>query len=74
MLVPGLAFDRSGARLGYGGGYYDLAIKEITNHGQALVIGLAFEKQLVDKLPQDEHDQRVDLIVTEHQVISSKRR
>ena len=74
MLVPGLAFDRNGARLGYGRGYYDLALKKLREHRRAIVIGLAFDNQLVDKLPQDKHDQLVDLIVTEHQVISSQLR
>ncbi len=69
MLVPALAFDRRGIRLGYGGGYYDGAIAELRERGRATVIGLAYEAQVVDELPREAHDQPVDLIVTEARTI-----
>lgn len=64
ILVPGLAFDRAGSRLGFGGGYYDrlLALPLAEN---ALVVGLAYEFQLVDRLPVQAWDRAMDVIVTE---------
>ena len=72
MLVPALAFDRSGIRLGYGAGYYDRALAELRRHGRATVIGLAYDEQVVDELPREAHDQPVDLIVTETRTIVSE--
>ena len=65
IVVPGVAFAEDGARLGMGGGYYDRFLL-----GQSTPrVGLAYEMQLMDKLPRSEHDQSVDLIVTELRVI-----
>ena len=72
MLVPALAFDRRGIRLGYGGGYYDRAITELRARGHATTIGVGFEAQLVDELPREAHDQPVDLVVTETRTIASE--
>ena len=69
MLVPGLAFDAAGYRLGYGGGYYDRTLTELARHGRATTIGLAFEAQLVDEVPREEHDRSVPLIATETRTI-----
>ncbi len=66
VLVPGLAFDRQGNRLGYGGGYYDRLLAEI----EAPKVALAFAAQIVDSIPTETHDCSVDLIVTEREVIS----
>jgi len=66
VLVPGLAFDRAGHRLGAGKGYYDRFLAEI----KAPKIALAFAFQLVDCVPVEAHDQRVDMIVTENEVIA----
>jgi 5-formyltetrahydrofolate cyclo-ligase len=63
-LVPGVAFDARGARLGYGGGYYDRLLAGCTRSRPSLVAA-AFELQVVDEVPLEEHDVRVDLIVTE---------
>ena len=81
MLVPALAFDRSGYRLGYGRGYYDHALSELRSRGgaiaefrshrQATTIGLAFDEQMVDELPREGHDQPVALIVTQTETIVS---
>jgi 5-formyltetrahydrofolate cyclo-ligase len=62
VVVPGVAFDRSGGRLGYGGGYYDRLLPELRH---ARLIGLAFECQVVDGLPHDPHDMPVDGLATE---------
>lgn len=64
-VLPGVAFDLEGWRLGYGGGYYDRFLAR----SSALRVGLAFEAQIVEKTPQELHDQRVDVIVTEGRVI-----
>jgi len=61
ILVPLLAFDAEGHRLGYGGGYYDRALENST----ALAIGIAYAGQEVEKLPRESHDRPLDLVVTE---------
>jgi 5-formyltetrahydrofolate cyclo-ligase len=63
MLVPGVAFTASGARLGYGGGYYDRLLASLDR--RITRIAAAFQLQMVDQLPEGPHDQRVDRIVTE---------
>lgn len=61
MIVPGIVFDKSGYRIGYGGGYYDRYLEKFKGN----VISLAFHNQLVDMVPRDPHDLPVNLIVTE---------
>ena len=61
VLVPGLAFDREGFRLGYGGGFYDRILRKI----RAPRVGLAFSFQLIERVPREEHDLPVDGVVTE---------
>jgi 5-formyltetrahydrofolate cyclo-ligase len=68
-LVPGLAFDRRGGRLGQGGGYYDELAGEVRRAGVALLIGLAFDFQLVDRCPADERDAALDAVVTDARVV-----
>jgi 5-formyltetrahydrofolate cyclo-ligase len=65
VLVPGLAFDRAGNRLGMGKGHYDRFLAEV----RTPKIALAFEFQLVEKLPVEAHDQRVNMIITEKNVL-----
>lgn len=60
-LVPGIAFTHLGARIGYGGGYYDRFLE----HFSGISIGLAFELQIAATLPQDNHDRSVDFLITE---------
>ncbi len=70
VFVPGLAFDRAGGRLGYGGGYYDrfaeaqLACSEAAER-TSLWIGAAFEIQLIDDVPIEKHDLQIDGLLTE---------
>ncbi len=68
ILVAGLAFDRSGARLGRGGGWYDRVLSHIKERGVP-AIGVCFKCQLVPDVPCEPHDQRVSVIVTEVQTI-----
>lgn len=63
IIVPGVAFTRRGDRLGHGQGYYDRYLA--VTRPDAMRIALAFECQLVDELPTEPHDYRVDVIVTE---------
>ena len=63
VLVPGLAFDRNGNRLGRGRGYYDRFLKTLPR--RVVRIGLAFECQLVERVPVSPNDEKVDLILTE---------
>jgi len=68
VLVPLLAFDAGGHRLGYGGGYYDRTLEMMrTAEAKFLAIGLAFAAQEVDALPADRFDQKLDWIVTERE-------
>lgn len=63
IIAPGLAFDRLGNRLGYGGGYYDRYLGRMAP--VATRIGVAFSLQLVDLIPTEPDDQRVDIVVTD---------
>ena len=69
VLVPLLAFDRQGYRLGYGGGYYDRTLARRRAAGDVLAVGLAFSGQVRDDLPVAPHDMRLDWIVTESAAI-----
>jgi 5-formyltetrahydrofolate cyclo-ligase len=69
IIVPGLGFDTNGCRIGHGKGYYDNLLKNSRN---ALHIGLAFEAQIVKKIPVDAHDLPVHMIVTEKRVIDCR--
>lgn len=67
IIVPALAYDRGGARLGRGGGFYDRLLSE--PGARAITCGLGFSEQLIDKLPADKHDQPVDILVTDTEVL-----
>jgi 5-formyltetrahydrofolate cyclo-ligase len=70
VLVPGLAFDGRGYRLGYGKGFYDRLLPRLT---RAVRIGLCFELSLLAEVPAAAHDQPVDFIVTDKRVIRCER-
>lgn len=65
LIVPLLAFDRQGFRLGYGGGFYDRTLQALRSTGPVTAIGFAFAAQEVDRVPTEPTDQKLDLIVTE---------
>ncbi|MCB2108200.1 MAG: 5-formyltetrahydrofolate cyclo-ligase [Rhodobacteraceae bacterium] len=65
VLVPLLAFDRRGFRLGYGGGYYDRTLTALRAGGEITAWGVAFSGQEVDRIPNDPHDARLDGVITE---------
>ena len=70
VLVPGIMFDKEGHRVGYGFGYYDKFLKKTP---KAVKIGLAFDFQVVDKIPKETHDMPVNLIVTEKRVVECRK-
>ncbi|SDX95472.1 5-formyltetrahydrofolate cyclo-ligase [Citreimonas salinaria] len=70
LIVPLLAFDRAGNRLGYGGGYYDRTLAALRARGSRTAIGFAFAAQEAEGLPLEPTDQPLDLIVTEAEIIS----
>ena len=66
VVVPGLGFDESGDRLGRGAGFYD---RFLASHNfKGIRCGLAFEDQLMASVPVDEHDMRLDMLVTDQKV------
>lgn len=67
ILLPGVAFDERGGRIGYGGGYYDRLVKNLT--GNTRLVSLAYEEQIVEHVPLEQHDQRVHAVITDRRVI-----
>lgn len=65
VIVPLVAFDCQGNRLGYGGGFYDRTLERLRAAGPVLAIGFAWAAQEADELPLEPTDQRLDMIVTE---------
>lgn len=65
FVIPLLAFDRMGGRLGQGGGYYDRTLSALQGHRRPEFIGLAFAGQEVPRVPMDPHDQKLDGVLTE---------
>lgn len=62
IVVPGIAFDADGNRLGFGGGYYDTLLAGAESPPPA--IGFAFDEQIVDEVPHEDHDRPLDIVVT----------
>jgi len=69
LLVPLAAFDRSGGRLGYGKGHFDRAIAALSKMHPVLTVGLAFSAQEIERVPAEDHDRPLDVIVTEAEVV-----
>ncbi len=69
LIVPLLAFDRAGYRLGYGGGFYDRTLARLRHDGEILAVGVAYAAQEVAAVPHDADDQPLDWIVTEAEAI-----
>ncbi len=65
LLIPLLAFDAAGYRLGYGGGFYDRSLALLRRTGDILAVGLAYAAQQVAAVPRESTDQPLDLVVTE---------
>jgi 5-formyltetrahydrofolate cyclo-ligase len=69
LIVPLLAFDRAGHRIGYGAGYYDMTINALRAAKPVLAVGIAFAAQEIDAVPVTPCDARLDLVLTEREVI-----
>jgi len=72
VMVPGVAFDRNGGRLGNGAGYYDRLLESV--RADAVLIGVCFESQLVEQVAMDAHDVATDIVMTEKNLYAGKGR
>ena len=72
LLVPLLAFDRAGQRIGYGAGYYDMTIARLRSVKKVTAVGIAFAMQEVPAVPAMERDEPLDFVLTEREVIAIK--
>ncbi|MGR3220603.1 MAG: 5-formyltetrahydrofolate cyclo-ligase [Candidatus Anammoxibacter sp.] len=70
IIVPGLAFNRDGMRIGFGGGHYDRLLAK--SNKSTLAVAVAFDFQIYNSIPHCDHDQKVDMIITDHGVIRPK--
>ena len=70
LIVPLVAFTRAGARIGYGGGFYDRTLERLRAAGPVLAVGFAWAAQETDSLPLEPTDQPLDAIVTEAETLS----
>ena len=74
LIVPLAAFDRAGHRIGYGAGYYDMTINALRAKKPVVAIGIAFAAQEIPLVPATERDARLDLVLTEREVIDLRGR
>jgi 5-formyltetrahydrofolate cyclo-ligase len=72
LVMPLAAFDRRGWRIGYGAGYYDLTLNALRAMKPVVAIGLAYALQEIDRVPALPHDARLDLVLTEREVIDCR--
>ena len=73
VIAPLLAFDRDGRRLGQGGGYYDRALEALRARREVFLLGLGYLGQETHGLPVEDHDQRLDAILTESEYIAVRK-
>jgi 5-formyltetrahydrofolate cyclo-ligase len=69
LIVPLACFDRAGHRIGYGAGYYDMTINALRAKKKVIAIGIGFAVQEIPRVPATERDARLDLVLTEREVI-----
>ena len=69
LIVPLAAFDRHGHRIGYGAGYYDMTINALRAKKKVMAVGIAFAAQEIPRVPATERDARLDLVLTEREVV-----
>jgi len=72
LIVPLAAFDRTGQRIGYGAGYYDLTLFRLRAAKPVIAVGLAFAAQEIARVPATPRDAGLDLVLTEHEVIDCR--
>ena len=68
IFVPMVGFDKNLNRLGYGKGYYDKIISKLRKSKKIFVIGLAYDNQMVRNIPTENHDEKMDIIVTDKKI------
>lgn len=73
VIVPLATFDRTGQRIGYGAGYYDMTLQKLRAQKPVIAIGIAFASQETGRIPATERDERLDLVLTEREVIDLRR-
>ena len=73
VITPLVAFDRTGARMGQGGGFYDRTLEALRAQGPVFALGLAYAGQEVARLPHETHDQKLDAILTENAYIPARK-
>lgn len=69
LLLPLLAFDRAGGRLGYGGGFYDRTVARLRETGNPVVVGAAFAEQEIDSVPSEDTDEKMNFILTQDEIV-----
>ena len=69
LLVPLACFDRAGQRIGYGAGYYDMTIHRLRTMKKVVAVGVAFALQEIARVPATDRDERLDLVLTENEII-----
>ena len=69
LIVPLACFDRAGHRIGYGAGYYDMTIRALRAKKKIVAVGIAYAAQEIPKVPATDRDARLDLVLTEREVI-----
>ena len=72
LIVPLAAFDRRGHRIGYGAGYYDMTLRQLRAQKSIVTIGLGFAVQEIPAVPATPHDERLDLVLTERELIDCR--
>ena len=72
LIIPMVGFDRDGGRLGYGGGFYDRTLEHLRSRYATLAIGFAYSQQEFENLPLEATDQKLDIIITEREIIEFK--
>jgi 5-formyltetrahydrofolate cyclo-ligase len=73
LIVPFACFDRAGHRIGYGAGYYDMTITRLRGLKPVVAIGIGFAAQEIPRVPATERDARLDLVLTEREVIDFRK-
>jgi len=74
LIVPLACFDRSGQRIGYGAGYFDMTIRRLRGLKPVTAVGIAFAAQEIDRVPATDRDEPLDLVLTERDVIDLRTR
>jgi 5-formyltetrahydrofolate cyclo-ligase len=73
LIVPLACFDRTGHRIGYGAGYYDMTIRALRAMKPVIAIGIGFAAQEIARVPATTRDERLDLMLTEHETIDFRK-